>query len=120
VGVSSIPAEVPPLTVIRGGRARTDHRAHRGRRWPSRPGSWIRHPALGLRRYHSGSWPQAEGRRDEWRSTQGVGVPTSEYDPEVPQLPAGGSDGGRLFEAGDSPEGSGDWAIAWADPDPRP
>jgi sugar lactone lactonase YvrE len=66
---------------------------------------------------HAGG-PSLKGTVVLWRSTQGAGAVSA--DPEVPPLPSGGSDGGRLSEAPDSPPGSGDWAIVWADPSPSP
>lgn len=59
--------------------------------------------------------PKLKGTLSLRRSTEPPGAfPT---DPEVPPLPDG-SFGGRLSRAPDSPPGSGDWSITWADESP--
>jgi hypothetical protein len=64
-------------------------------------------------RYAGG--PRLKGNVDLWRSSESSGAFPAH--PDVPPLP-GGSQGGRLSRAPDSPPGSGDWAIVWRDTSP--
>lgn len=59
--------------------------------------------------------PKLKGTLDLWRTTEPPGAFPAH--PDVPPLP-GGSLGGRLSLAPDSPPESGDWSITWAD-DPQ-
>jgi hypothetical protein len=59
--------------------------------------------------------PRFKGNLTLWRTTEPPGAFPAH--PDVPPLP-GGSLGGRISRAPDSPLASGDWSITWAD-DPQ-